>query len=73
MKTIMRFRWFLVAILVVGLYFADGRRLPIPETPYLLFLLALFCFAGLSKQLSRLERKVDEMARTVPASKQAGS
>jgi hypothetical protein len=67
MKIIIRFRWVFVAILLVALYFADGRRLPIPDTPYLLFLAALFGYAGLSRQLDRIERKVDEMAKAIPS------
>jgi hypothetical protein len=59
----MRFRWILVVGLLVVLYFADRKQMPIPETPYFLFLVVLFLYADLSKKLDRIESKVDDMGK----------
>ncbi|HWX94132.1 MAG TPA: hypothetical protein VNY29_16015 [Terriglobales bacterium] len=55
---LMRLRWVLVAVLVLTLYFEDRGNFTLVRNTLWLFA-AVFIFASLSKQLNRIERKVD--------------
>jgi len=69
-KLLLRWRWVLVAILVVILYFLDGRHLPDIDHEYFFLLVALFLFASVNKQLERIERRVDAISKGETASPQ---
>jgi len=55
---LMRLRWVLVAVLVLTLYFEDRGNFTLVRNTLWPFA-AVFIFASLSKQLNRIERKVD--------------
>jgi len=65
-KTIMRLRWILVAMLFTVLYFAYRKQWSLIGQSDIWFFVALMLFVGLSGQLDRIERKVDAMAKRDP-------
>ena len=61
MKTILRWRWVFVALLV-ALFFWLNRGQFLLEEHYLWAFGALFLFVSLVKQLNRIEQKLDALS-----------